>query len=109
MPEKKTAIITGASRGMGSALVEDFLTEGYRVVATSLNATESLTASPSLVLVDGDIGKQAKAAKVVEAAIQHSGTIDVLVNNAGIMRSKLFLDFTTGDFHFLVSTNLAGW
>jgi NAD(P)-dependent dehydrogenase (short-subunit alcohol dehydrogenase family) len=64
------------------------------------------TASPSRVLVDGDIGKQETAAKTVEAAIKHFGTIDVLVNNAGIFRTKPFTDFTTQDFNALVSTNL---
>ncbi len=109
MAAKKTAIITGASGGIGSGLVEAFLKDGYNVVATSLNASESLTASPSLVLVDGDIGQAETAAKVVEAAIQHFGTIDVLVNNAGIMRTKPFVDFTTDDFNALVSTNLLGF
>jgi NAD(P)-dependent dehydrogenase (short-subunit alcohol dehydrogenase family) len=90
-------------------LVEAFLKEGYNVVATSLNVTQSLTASPNLVLVDGDIGKQETAAKTVEAAIQHFGTIDVLVNSAGIMRTKPFTDFTTEDFNALVSTNLLGF
>jgi NAD(P)-dependent dehydrogenase (short-subunit alcohol dehydrogenase family) len=69
MSEKKTAIITGASGGIGSGLVEAFLKEGYDVVATSLKTRQSLAASPNLVLVDGDIGKQETAAKVVEAAI----------------------------------------
>ena len=109
MAAKKTAIITGASGGIGSGLVEAFLKDGYNVVATSLNASESLTASPSLVLVDGDIGQAETAAKVVEAAIQHFGTIDVLVNNAGIMRTKPFVDFTTDNFNALVSTNLLGF
>jgi NAD(P)-dependent dehydrogenase (short-subunit alcohol dehydrogenase family) len=104
--EKKTAIITGASGGIGSGLVEAFLKEGYDVVATSLNITESLAASPSLVVVDGDIGTQDTAAKVLEAAIQHFGSIDVLVNNAGILRTKPFIDFTTDDFNALISTNL---
>jgi NAD(P)-dependent dehydrogenase (short-subunit alcohol dehydrogenase family) len=90
-------------------LVEAFLKEGYNVVATSLNVTQSLTASPNRVLVDGDIGKQETAAKTVEAAIQHFGTIDVLVNSAGIMRTKPFTDFTTEDFNALVSTNLLGF
>jgi NAD(P)-dependent dehydrogenase (short-subunit alcohol dehydrogenase family) len=72
--------------GIGAGLVEAFLKEGYNVVATSLNVTQSLTASPSLVLVDGDIGKQETAARAVEAAIKHFGTIDVLVANAGTNR-----------------------
>jgi len=109
MPTKKTAIVTGASGGIGSGLVEAFLKEGYNVIATSLNAGQSLAASPGLVLVDGDIGKQETAAKVAEAATRHFGTIDVLVNNAGIYLTKPFLDFTTQDFNALVSTNLLGF
>jgi len=114
MSDKKTAIVTGASGGIGAGLVEAFVKEGYNVVATSRNFNQSLipsptTASPSLVLVDGDIGKQETAAKTVEAAIKHFGTIDVLVNNAGIFRTKPFTDFTTQDFNALVSTNLLGF
>ena len=109
MSDKKTAIVTGAAGGIGAGLVEGFLEEGYRVVATSLHASQSFTGSPSLVLVDGDIGKQETAVKVVEAAIQYFGTVDVLVNNAGIFRTKPFTDFTTEDFDALVSTNLRGF
>lgn len=109
MSDKKTAIITGAGGGIGSGLVEGFLKQGYKVVATSLNTSRSLTASPTLVLVDGDIGKQETAAKAAEAAINRFGTIDVLVNNAGIFRVKPFTDFTTEDFNALVSTNLLGF
>lgn len=114
MSDKKTAIVTGASGGIGAGLVETFLQEGYNVVATSRNVSQSLTvqsstASPRLVLVDGDIGQQETAAKAVEAAIKHFGTIDVLVNNAGIFRTKPFTDFTTEDFNALVSTNLLGF
>jgi NAD(P)-dependent dehydrogenase (short-subunit alcohol dehydrogenase family) len=105
----KTAIVTGASGGIGAGLVEAFLKDGYNVVATSLDATRSLTASPSLVLVDGDIGKQETAARATEAAIKQFGTIDVLVNNAGIYFTKPFTDFTTQDFNALVSTNLLGF
>ena len=109
MSDKKTAIVTGASGGIGAGLVEGFLKRGYNVVATSRKVCQSLTASPSLVLVDGDIGKQETAAKTVEAAIKHFGTIDVLVNNAGIFRTKPFTDFTTEDFQALASTNLLGF
>jgi NAD(P)-dependent dehydrogenase (short-subunit alcohol dehydrogenase family) len=109
MPGKKTAIVTGAQQGIGAGLVEGFQREGYNVVATSLNTSQSLTASPSLVLVDGDIGKQETAAKALEAAIKHFGRIDVLVNNAGIFYTKPFTDFTTEDFNALASTNLLGF
>src|SRR5467141_488062 len=109
MSAKKTAIITGAQQGIGAGLVEGFLNAGYNVVGTSLHATQSLTASPNLVLVDGDIGKQETAVKTVEAAIKHFGTIDVLVNNAGIFYTKPFTDFTTDDFNALASVNLLGF
>jgi len=106
MSDKKTVIITGASGGIGAGLVEGFLKEGYNVVGTYLNASQSLNASPTLVLINGDIGKQETAANVVEATIHHFGTIDAPVNNAGIYRTKPFIDFTTDDFDALVSTNL---
>jgi NAD(P)-dependent dehydrogenase (short-subunit alcohol dehydrogenase family) len=109
MPGKKTAIITGASGGIGAGLVEGFLSEGHNVVATSRDASQKLATSGSLVLLDGDIGKQQTAADAVEAAINNFGTIDVLVNNAGIFLKKPFTDFTTEDFDALVSTNLLGF
>ena len=109
MPGKKTAIITGASGSIGTGLVEGFLGEGYNVVATSLGANRKLANSPRLVLLEGDIGKQQTATDAIEAAIKHFGTIDVLVNNAGIFLKKPFTDFTTEDFDALVSTNLLGF
>jgi NAD(P)-dependent dehydrogenase (short-subunit alcohol dehydrogenase family) len=109
MSRKKTAIITGASGGIGAGLVEGFLEEGYNVVATSRHANRGLNASGRLVLVDGDIGKQQTSASVAEAAINNFGTIDVLVNNAGIFLTKPFTDFTAEDFDTLVSTNLLGF
>jgi len=109
MSSKKTAIVTGATGGIGTGLVEGFLEEGYNVVATSLHAIQKMTTSSSLVLLDGDIGKQQTAASAVEAAVNNFGTIDVLVNNAGIFLTKPFTEFTTEDFHALVSTNLLGF
>jgi NAD(P)-dependent dehydrogenase (short-subunit alcohol dehydrogenase family) len=109
MSGKKTAIVTGASGGIGAGLVEGFLREGYNVVATSREANREPTTSGSLVLLDGDIGKQQTAADAVEAAINNFGTVDVLVNNAGIFLNKPFTDFTIDDFNALVSTNLLGF
>jgi NAD(P)-dependent dehydrogenase (short-subunit alcohol dehydrogenase family) len=109
MPDHKTAIITGASRGIGAGLVEAFLKQGYNVVATSRNVSQVLTASSALVLIDGDIGKPETAAKAVDAAIKNFGSIDVLVNNAGIFFTKPFTEFSTADFNALVSTNLLGF
>ena len=109
MSGKQTAIITGASGGIDAGLVEGFLREGYNVIATSRDENRHSTPSGSLVLRNGDIGKQQTAAQAVEAAINNFGTVDVLVNNAGIFLSKPFTDFTTEDFDALVSTNLLGF
>ena len=109
MPDHKTAIITGASRGIGAGLVGAFLKQGYNVVATSRTVSQQLTASTALVLIDGDIGKPETAAKVVEAAIDNFGRIDVLVSNAGIFFTKPFTEFSIADFNALVSTNLLGF
>lgn len=105
----KTAIVTGASGGIGAGLVQAFLNHHYNVIATSRNVTQSLTESPTLVPIDGDIGKQETAANAVEAAVSHFGTIDVLVTSAGIYCKKPFVDFTSDDFDALVSTNLRGF
>jgi NADP-dependent 3-hydroxy acid dehydrogenase YdfG len=107
----KTAIVTGASQGIGAALVEAFLKRGYSVVANSRKITKAnpFTASANLALVDGDIGDPNTAAKIVESAVSRFGQIDVLINNAGIFIVKPFTEYTTEDFNALVSTTLAGF
>jgi NAD(P)-dependent dehydrogenase (short-subunit alcohol dehydrogenase family) len=109
MSSKKTAIVTGAERGIGAGIVGAFLEDGYNVVATSLHASQSLTASANLIPVDGDIRNQETAVKTVDAAVTHFQTIDVLVNNAGIFITKPFTEFTTEDFNAVVSINLLGF
>jgi NAD(P)-dependent dehydrogenase (short-subunit alcohol dehydrogenase family) len=109
MSSKLTAIVTGASRGIGAALVEALLNAGYSVVATSRNVNQSLAASSNLALVAGDIGDKDTAAKVVTAAMENFGRIDLLVTTAGIFSTKSFTEFTTDDFNALVSTNLLGF
>ncbi|HMD22188.1 MAG TPA: SDR family oxidoreductase [Alloacidobacterium sp.] len=108
---QKTVIVTGASQGIGAGIVKAFLERGYNVVGTSRNATKSaeLKSSDKLVLVDGDIGDAATAQKVVDAAVQKFGSIDAVVNNAGIFMAKPFVDYTADDFHTLVSTNIEGY
>ncbi len=109
MSHQKTAIITGASRGIGAGLVEAFMNAGYNVVGTSRGSARTLTASSSLAIVEGDIGKPETAALAVEAAISRFGGVDLLVNNAGLYFNRKFTDFTIEDFTALVSTNLLGF
>src|SRR5258707_13180247 len=107
----KTAIVTGASRGIGAGLVEAFLKRGYNVVANSRHITKAnpFAASANVALVDGDIGDARTAAKIVDTAISKFGRIDVLFNNAGVFIPKPFIEYTTEDFNTLVSTTLAGF
>jgi NAD(P)-dependent dehydrogenase (short-subunit alcohol dehydrogenase family) len=108
---QKTAIVTGASQGIGAALVEAFLIRGYSVVANSRNITKAnpFPASPNLALVDGDIGDPKTASKIVDAAVSRFGRVDVLINNAGIFIPKPFTEYTTEDLNALVSTTIAGF
>jgi NAD(P)-dependent dehydrogenase (short-subunit alcohol dehydrogenase family) len=108
---QKTVIVTGASQGIGAAITKAFLERGYNVVGTSRSATKSaeLKASDKLVLVDGDIGQAVTAQKVVDTAVQKFGSIDALVNNAGIFVAKPFTDYSAEDFRTLISTNLEGY
>jgi NAD(P)-dependent dehydrogenase (short-subunit alcohol dehydrogenase family) len=111
MQAGKTVLITGASQGIGAAIANTFLDRGYNVVATSrrVSQTSEIKASERLVRVDGDIADPATAERVAEAALARFGTIDALVNNAGIFVAKPFLDYTFEDYRRLASTNLEGF
>jgi NAD(P)-dependent dehydrogenase (short-subunit alcohol dehydrogenase family) len=108
---RKTAIVTGASQGIGAGIVNGFVERGFNVVANSRKMTQSteVAASNRVALVDGNIGELATAAKIVETALSRFQSIDVLVNNAGIFFTKPFTDYTAEDFQSLVSTNLEGF
>src|SRR6516164_3279196 len=109
--QRKTAIVTGASQGIGAGVVKAFVERGFNVVANSRKVTQSpeVAASDRVALVDGDIGQPATAARIVETALSRFQSIDVLVNNAGIFFTKPFTDYTPEDFKALVSTNLGGF
>src|SRR2546429_1534938 len=108
---RKTAIVTGASQGIGAGIVNRFVERGFNVVANSRKVTQSteVAASNHVALVDGHIGEPATAARIVETALSRFNSIDVLVNNAGIFFTKPFTDYTPEDFKSLVSTNLEGF
>jgi NAD(P)-dependent dehydrogenase (short-subunit alcohol dehydrogenase family) len=110
MSSKETVIVTGASQGIGAAVVHAFLDRGYNVVATSRTISKAgFAPSPTLALVDGDIGQAVTAEKVAQTAIARFGSIDHVVNNAGIFIAKPFTEYTADDFHSLVSINLEGF
>jgi len=88
--EQKVAVITGASQGIGAALVQAYRAAGFRVVA-------------------GDIADPETAERIIDAGMQRFGRIDILVNNAGIFTAKPFTKFSTQDWERNISTNLAGF
>jgi NAD(P)-dependent dehydrogenase (short-subunit alcohol dehydrogenase family) len=111
MARQKTIVITGASKGIGAGLVETFIGRGYNVVATSRSVTRNGTFQENnkLALVDGDVADPLTAERVEQAAIARFGSIDGLVNNAGIFLTKPFLDFTLEDFRKLIAVNVEGF
>jgi NAD(P)-dependent dehydrogenase (short-subunit alcohol dehydrogenase family) len=110
MAAKEVVIITGASQGIGAGIAHAFLDRGYNVVATARSISGSgFRTSPSLALVDGDIGHESTAQNVVEAAITKFGAVNHVVNNAGIFKAKPFTEYTAVEFRSFVSTNLEGF
>lgn len=105
--ERKVAIITGASQGIGAALVKGFRDRNYRVVATSRSIKQG--ADPDILAVPGDIADPATAEVVVREALARFGRVDTLVNNAGIFIAKPFIDYTAEDFASKIATNLTGF
>lgn len=109
--QRKTAIVTGASQGIGAGIVKGFVERGFNVVANSRKITQSteVAASSHVALVDGHIGEPATAARIVETALSRFQSVDALVNNAGIFFTKPFTDYTAEDLRSLVSTNIEGF
>ena len=110
MASNQTVIVTGASQGIGAAIVQTFLGRGYNVVGNSRSFSNSkLTPSSNLALVEGDIGLLATAEKIAQTAIDKFGSINHVVSNAGIFSAKPFSDYTAEEFRAFVSTNLEGF
>jgi NAD(P)-dependent dehydrogenase (short-subunit alcohol dehydrogenase family) len=103
-------IVTGASKGIGAGVTNAFLERGYNVVANSLTITAStFAATERLAVVRGDIGDPSTADQIASVAMETFGSIDGVVNNAGIFFTKPFTEYTAQDFERLTSTNLRGY
>ena len=94
--ERKVAVITGASQGIGAGLVRGFLDRGYRVVANSRSIKQD--ASADVITIAGDIADPAVAERVIGGAVEKFGRVDTLVNNAGMFIAKPFTEYTEADF-----------
>jgi NAD(P)-dependent dehydrogenase (short-subunit alcohol dehydrogenase family) len=104
---QKVAVITGASQGIGAALVQVYRKHGWAVVANSRSIPASDDAG--VVTVAGDIAETQVARTVIETAVREFGRVDTLVNNAGIFTAKPFTDYTAEDYQALIGVNLTGF
>jgi NAD(P)-dependent dehydrogenase (short-subunit alcohol dehydrogenase family) len=108
---QKTAIVTGGSQGIGAGVVKALLDRDYNVVANALHFTKSngFDRSAKLALVEGNIAESKTAQQITEVAKSKFGSIDALVNDAGIFFTKPFTDYTIEDLHSLTSVNIDGF
>jgi NAD(P)-dependent dehydrogenase (short-subunit alcohol dehydrogenase family) len=104
---QKVAIITGASQGIGAALVQAYRKHRWAVVANSRSIPASGDAD--VVTVAGDIADPAVARNVIDTAVREFGRVDTLINNAGIFIAKPFTDYTVADYKALIGVNLTGF
>ena len=105
--ERKVAVITGASQGIGAALVDAYLERNYRVVAVSRSIKPS--SNPDVLTVAGDLGDPATGRRAINEAIARFGRVDSLVNNAGIFVAAPFTQYTAEQYAQVLSTNVNGF
>ena len=105
--DRRVAIITGASQGIGAGLVAGYRGRGWAVVASALTIKPS--GEPDLLTVDGDVADPATAGRIVDAALGRFGRIDTLINHVGVSISKPFTEYTTADYALATGVNLAGF
>ena len=116
MSEKKTAIVTGASRGIGAAIARKLAADGMRVILNYCGSEEKALAVKAEIEAAGgeaavwqcDVADAAQCEAMVKAVMETYGSIDVLVNNAGITRDGLLLRMKDEDFSRVIDTNLKG-
>jgi NAD(P)-dependent dehydrogenase (short-subunit alcohol dehydrogenase family) len=105
--EQKVAVITGASQGIGAALVKAYRDHNYRVVATARSIKPSN--DDHVLAVPGDIAVRKTAERAISEGMTRFGRIDTLVNNAGIFIAKSFTQYTEADYAAIVAVNLTGF
>jgi NAD(P)-dependent dehydrogenase (short-subunit alcohol dehydrogenase family) len=105
--DTKVAVVTGASQGIGAALVQGFRSRNYRVVAVSRSIKPSTDAN--VVTVQGDVADPKTADMVLKEALDRFGRVDTLVNNAGMFMAKPFAMYSNDDYAAYIATNVTGF
>jgi NAD(P)-dependent dehydrogenase (short-subunit alcohol dehydrogenase family) len=112
--KKQTIIVTGASSGIGKEIARHFLAKGDNVIINSSTATkleqvyQELGGGENLAMVAGDVYEKSTGERLLAAAIGKFGSVDVLVNNAGIFETKPFLEVDEAYLDRFLNTNLKG-
>lgn len=104
---KKTAIVTGGSRGIGRAIIEKLISDGFQIV-TCGRGTRPADLPADILWVTADIAHTKEAVAVCQAARQRFGQIDVLVNNAGTQVEKTIAESDDDDWDAVIGTNCKG-
>ncbi|WP_327280963.1 MULTISPECIES: SDR family NAD(P)-dependent oxidoreductase [unclassified Streptomyces] len=104
---RKVTVVTGASQGIGAALLTAYRELGHAVVAVSRSIAPS--EDPEVLAVRGDLAEPGVGARVVEQALERFGRVDTLINNAGIYIAKPFTDYTDEDYEAVTGVNLRGF
>src|SRR5258708_38477993 len=102
--DRKVAVITGASQGIGAALVEAYRGRDYAVIATARSIRP--TNDDQILAVPGDIADRKTAERAISEGLARFGRIDTLINNAGVFSAKPFTRYTEADYAALVGVNL---
>jgi NAD(P)-dependent dehydrogenase (short-subunit alcohol dehydrogenase family) len=105
--ERKVAVITGASQGIGAALVKAYRDHDYQVIATARSVKPSN--DDGVLAVPGDIADRRTAERAISQGVARFGRIDTLINNAGIFIAKPFTQYTEADYAAILGVNLAGF
>ena len=104
---QRVVIITGASQGIGAALVDAYRKLNYSVVANSRTITAA--DDPGVAAVAGDIADPATAERLVATAVERFGGVNSLINNAGVFVAKPFTEYTEADYEHVTAVNLTGF
>jgi len=111
----KVAIVTGATKGLGKAIAREFVKEGAKVVATGRTVglgveivNEIKENGGDAIFVRSDVSQKTDVIHLVEATVNHYGTVDIVVNNAGVNHSADFFEITEEDWDWVMAVDLKG-
>lgn len=111
---RKVAIVTGGAHGIGKAIAQSLIHEGYSVVIVDTNekagksTQNAFAAFGEILFIKGDVSKESDVQSVVKRTIKHYGRIDILINNAGKFLEKSLTRLSLQEWNDILSVNLTG-